>query len=133
MAEMTTQVSERTAELIGWANTKGIDEVRKMIREHLAALKEEAEKKPDVKNGWDPILEPNDGVNQWKYGGDCNLCRKVEYCVNKCRANKTLKKITTPLLVQAYLQEHPEAANKETLASSMREAILADAGEAPKQ
>ena len=132
MAERIVQVSERAAELIGWMNAKGIDEVRKMIREHLAALKEAAEKNPAEKNGWDPVLEPNDGVDQWKHGGDCNMCRKADYCVNKCRANKTLKKITTPMLTQAYLQENPDKIGKESLASRLQEAVVAEAGGTPQ-
>ena len=25
---------------------------------------------------------------QWKYGGDCSVCRRAAYCHNKCRARK---------------------------------------------
>ena len=104
------------AEFIKWAGDKGEDEIRKMIRDHLVELKEHAEatnntrKKGEV--GWDAALEPNDGNDQWKHGGDCNLCRKASYCLTKCRANKLLKKVSTPLLYQAYLDDVPEAAAK---------------------
>lgn len=26
--------------------------------------------------------------DQWKQGGDCNVCRRATYCHNKCRARK---------------------------------------------
>ena len=114
MAEVTVQVTERMAKFIGWANAKGQDEVRKMIREYLAELKEKSEiaKESHVDEGfkWDNALEPNDGVDQWKHGGDCNLCRKVKFCGTKCRANKLLKNIITPFLYEKYLEENPEAA-----------------------
>lgn len=116
MAEHTVQVTEQMAEFIKWAGDKGEDEIRKMIRDHLVELKEHAEatnntrKKGEV--GWDAALEPNDGNDQWKHGGDCNLCRKASYCLTKCRANKLLKKVSTPLLYQAYLDDVPEAAAK---------------------
>lgn len=120
MAEMTVQVTEPMAKFIEWANTKGQDEVRKMIRDYLAELKEQNETSGEscVDEGfkWDKALEPNDSVNQWKHGGDCNLCRKCSYCVNKCRANKLLKKVTTPFLYAKYLEENPEAAAKNVAA-----------------
>ena len=116
MAEKTIQVTEKIADFIGWANTKGQDEVRRMIREHLAEIKEQygKSKESHVDDGyeWDDALEPNDGVDQWKHGGDCNLCRKVDYCATQCRANKLLKKITTPYLYNIYLEENPDAAVK---------------------
>lgn len=114
--EQTVQVTEEMAAFIGWAATKGEDEIRQLIREHLAELKKHSEnvgnthKKGEI--GWDDSLEPNDGNDQWKHGGDCNLCRKANYCLTKCRANKLLKQITTPLLYQAYLDDVPEAAAK---------------------
>ena len=118
MAEVTIQVTEWMADFIGWVNTKKEEEIRSMIREHLAKIKEESEVSKDshVDDGykWDDALEPNDGVDQWKHGGDCNLCRKVKFCGTKCRANKLLKKITTPFLYNMYLEENPEAAAKAT-------------------
>lgn len=108
MAEMTVQVTEKMANFIGWANVKGQDEIRRIIREHLAEIKEEAKTKGNKLAGWDDALEPNDGNDQWKNGGDCNLCRKASYCMTKCRANKLLKKITTPLLYQEYVNENPD-------------------------
>lgn len=116
MAEVTVQVTEQMADFIGWANVKGEDEIRRIIREYLAKIKEESEVSKDshVDEGfkWDEALEPNDDINQWKHGGDCNLCRKVAFCGTKCRANKLLKKIVTPYLYQLYLEENPEAAAK---------------------
>lgn len=108
MAEMTVQVTEQMANFIGWANVKGEDEIRRITREHLAEIKEEAKMKGNKLAGWDDALEPNDGNDQWKHGGDCNLCRKASYCMTKCRANKLLKKITTPLLYQEYVNENPD-------------------------
>jgi len=117
MAEMTVQVTENMANFIGWANAKGQDEVMKMVRERLEKLKDFDEKNPHMADAdgfkWDKALEPNDGVDQWKNGGDCNKCRKIDYCMTKCRANRLLKQITTPFLYQAYLEDCPEAAAKE--------------------
>jgi len=116
MAENEIQVSEQMAEFIKWAYDKGESEVRKMVRDHLAEMKAHAEATGNThkkgEEGWDDALEPNDGNDQWKHGGDCNLCRKVQYCKKKCRANKLLKRVTTPLLYQAYLDDVPEAAAK---------------------
>ena len=115
--EQTIQVTEKMAAFIEWANNKGQDEVRRMIRERLGMLKEECAKnggRPDSDGyKWDDALEPNDGVDQWKHGGDCNLCRKVDYCMTKCRANKLLKQITTGFLYECYIQENPEVAMSE--------------------
>ena len=114
MAEVTVQVTEPMAAFIGWVNAQGEDDIRKIIREHLAEIKKQNEvsKESHVDEGfkWDDALEPNDGVDQWKHGGDCNLCRKCKFCGSKCRANKLLKKITTPFLYQMYLDENPDAA-----------------------
>jgi len=125
MAEVTVQVTEPMAAFIGWANLKGQDEIRKMIREKLAEIKEQNETSGEshVDEGfkWDEALEPNDGLDQWKHGGDCNLCRKVNFCGTKCRANKLLKKITTPFLYQKYLDENPEAAARNVAAMDPRE------------
>jgi hypothetical protein len=117
MAEVTLQVTEWMADFIGWANAQGEEKIRNMVREHLAEIKRQNEISKDshVDEGfkWDDALEPNDGVDQWKHGGDCTLCRKVNFCGTKCRANKLLKKITTPFLYQQYITEHPEAAAKQ--------------------
>lgn len=116
MGDKTIQVMEWMADFIEWVNNKGQDEIRKLIREHLAEIKAQNEISKDshIDEGfkWDAALEPHDGVNQWKNGGDCNLCRKAKYCKTKCRANKLLKKITTPFLYNLYLSENPEAAAK---------------------
>ena len=114
--ERTIQVSEWIADMVGWLNTLGQDKVREMVRGRLAEIKEQnkVSKESHVDEGfkWDDALEPNDDVNQWKHGGDCNLCRKAPYCATKCRANKLLTKITTPFLYNKYLEENPEAAVK---------------------
>lgn len=117
MAEMTVQVTESMADFIQWANEKGQDAIMKMVSERLLKLKEFDESNKGMKDEdgfkWDAVLEPNDDVDQWHRGGDCNKCRKINYCLTKCRANRLLKQITTPLLYKAYLEEHPEAAAKE--------------------
>ena len=116
MAEQTVTVTEWMADFIQWVDGKGEDEIRRIVREHLAEIKEQNETSQDahIDEGykWDDALEPNDNVDQWKHGGDCNLCRKSKYCMTKCRANKLLKKIATPLLYQLYLTENPEAVAK---------------------
>ena len=133
MTEQTIQVTEQMADFIGWANTKGQDEVRRMIRERLAEMKAHAKDTNNAhkkdEEGWDDALEPNDGVDQWKHGGDCNLCRKVDYCMTKCRANRLLKKVTTPFLYQEYLNDVPEAAAKHASAAGINtEEIIKQAG-----
>ena len=119
MDDMTVQVTETMADFVQWANDKGQEEIMKMVNERIMKLKEFGEHHPKGQkdeNGfvWDDALEPNDGNDQWKHGGDCNKCRKLNYCLTKCRPNKVLKRITTPFLYQAYLEDHPEAAAKET-------------------
>jgi len=122
MAEVTVQVTEPMAAFIGWANVKGEETVRKMVREYLAEIKVQneisGESRVDEGFKWDDALEPNDGTDQWKHGGDCNLCRKIGYCTNKCRANKLLKRIATPFLYQKYLDENPEAVARNVNAMS---------------
>ena len=128
MADTTVQVTEQMAGLIDWANSKGQEDIERMIREKLLKLKEWDAQNPRVadENGfkWDAALEPNDGNDQWKHGGDCNKCRKINYCGTKCRANKLLKNITTPFLYQAYLEENPEAAAKEAAKSITPDDVL---------
>ena len=120
MAEVTVQVTEPMAAFIGWANMKGQEAVRTMIREYLAEIKKQNETSGEshVDEGfkWDDALEPNDKEDQWKHGGDCNLCRKAKFCGAKCRANKLLKKISTPFLYQKYIDENPEAAARNVAA-----------------
>ena len=116
MAEVTLQVKEWIADLIGWLNVQGEDKVRQMVRDRLTEIKADYDKskKSRVDDGykWNDLLTPNDNDDQWKHGGDCNLCRKVKFCGRQCKANKLLKKITTPFLYQMYLEEHPEAVVK---------------------
>ena len=130
--ENTVQVTEKMAAFVDWANEKGEDEVHKLIRDRLVMLKEESEKTSNHVDSdgfkWDDALEPNDGVDQWKHGGDCNLCRKLSYCLTKCRANKLLKKITTPFLYECYIEEHPEVAAAEAAGSITPEQMLQQLG-----
>lgn len=116
MVEQTVQVTEEMAAFIEWANQKGIDEVRKIIRDKIDDLRNRQEKAryiPD-EDGliYDPLLEESDSTDQWKGGGDCNKCRRVNYCLKKCRANRLLKAISTPALYKVYLAEHPEVIAK---------------------
>lgn len=114
--ERTIDVPEWMADFIGWVNAQGEDKIRESVRQRLLEIKGQNEKSGEsrIEDGymWKSILEPNDGKEQWKKGGDCTLCRKISYCLKPCRANKLLKKITTPLLYQMYLDENPEAAVK---------------------
>lgn len=130
--ENTIQVTEKMAAFVDWANGKGEDDVRKMIRDRLAMLKEECAKTANRTDSdgykWDDALEPNDGVDQWKHGGDCNLCRKLSYCMTKCRANKLLKKITTPFLYEMYLQENPDVVAEEAAGTVTPEDMLKGLG-----
>lgn len=111
------QVTAKVAALVQWANEKGQDEVRRLLRDRLKMLKEECGLKNGMKDTdgfqWDDALEPNDGADQWKHGGDCNLCRKLGYCGTQCRANKLLKEICTKFLYECYLQDNPQDVVKE--------------------
>lgn len=131
MANNDIQVTEQMGDFILWAYEKGEDEIRKMVRECLAEVKAHAEETNNThkrgEEGWDDSLEPNDGNDQWKHGGDCNLCRKIDYCGTKCRANKLLKRITTPYLYQRFLADVPEAAAKYG-GTFNTEQIMKDAG-----
>lgn len=118
MAEMTVQVTETMANFVQWANDKGQDEIMKMVNDRIMELKDFGEHYPHGQKdpdgfAWDKALEPNDGNDQWKHGGDCNKCRKASYCLTKCRPNKLLKQITTPFLYKKYLEDCPEAAARE--------------------
>lgn len=128
----TIRVTEKMAALIQWANDKGEDEVRRLLRERLAMLKEECalnHGKPDSDgNKWDDALEPNDGNDQWKHGGDCNLCRKLKYCGTQCRANKLLKKVSTSFLYDCYLQDNPQELMKEAADGMTPEQLLNQMG-----
>lgn len=125
--EQTITVTEWMAEFIEWAGTKTEDELRKLVRERLEEIKaqNETSQESHIDEGykWDKALEPNDGVDQWKHGGDCTLCRKASYCLTKCRANKLLKKITTPFLYNLYLTEVPEAAAKQVAGMDPKELL----------
>ena len=118
------QVTEGMADFIGWAGALGQEKVNGMIREHLAEIRREFEEKGAMaKNGWDPIIEPSDGNEQWKQGGDCNLCRRLGYCKKQCRANRELKKITTPFLYDEYLKDCPEAAAKQGIGMTAEDVV----------
>lgn len=110
----TYEVSEKMAKFIDWCYSLGEEEVRRLVREKIYSLKEEMSKLPKgMKNSsgesWDDRLEPNDGPDQFRHGGDCNLCRRAKYCGTQCKPNKLLKGITTMYLYEKYVDEHPEA------------------------
>ena len=106
----TIEVTEKMARFIEWARGVGEDEIRKRIRERLVALRDMPKHMRD-KDGlyWDVRLEPNDDDDQYRNGGDCNLCKRKDYCAKQCGANRELKKVVTPFLYQMYLDENPEA------------------------
>ena len=116
MRDKTITVVDWVADFIKWAEEKGQDALRSMVRSYLLEIKaqNEVSQESRIDEGfkWDDSLEPNDGSDQWKHGGDCNLCRRENYCGRQCRANKLLKKLSTPFLYQQYLNENPEAAAK---------------------
>ena len=125
--EQTLTVTEWMADFIAWAGTKTEEELRALVRERLEEIKKQNETSQEshIDEGykWDKALEPNDGVDQWKHGGDCTLCRKASYCLTKCRANKLLKKITTPFLYNLYITEVPEAAAKQVAGMNPKELL----------
>lgn len=127
MAE-TIQVTEKMAKFVDWAHEKGEEEIRRLINERLAMLKEECEKNNGYRDSegfkWDPILEQSERADQWKSGGDCNKCRRLSYCKKQCRANRVLKQVTTPFLYDMYLMDSPEAAMQETAEGLTPEKML---------
>lgn len=130
------QVTEKMAKFIDWVTSLGEDEVRKRIRDKINEIKNLP---PNVRDRdgyyWDIRLEPNDGNDQYKHGGDCNLCKRLKYCGTKCGANKVLKKITTPYLYQMYIDENPEVAAEEAAGritpDDMLKIVGADDGQQP--
>ena len=132
--------NQKMADFFQWAYEKGSEELSRLVREKLLAIKQET-KEEEIPKGkptkegyvWDDILEPNEKPSQWKLGGDCNKCRKVDYCGTRCRANKLLRAITTPYLYSVYLDEHPEAVAREVAASITPEKILEMAGIDPEE
>ena len=118
MMQEQIEVTEKMAKFIKWVEGIGEDETRKRIREKLGEIKEmPAIERQKYNFFWDIRLEPNDDPDQYHYGGDCNLCKRKKYCSTQCGANKVLKKITTPLLYQMYLDANPEAAAEEAAAN----------------
>ena len=122
-------VSPKMGRFIKWAESLGEEKLREMVRDKILELKEYSKDKPRGqrdKDGfvWDDALEPNDGHDQWKSGGDCNLCRKKKYCGTQCRPNKVMKRMITPFLYQIYLDENPEAAAEEVATSMTPEDVL---------
>ena len=119
------QVTEKMAKFIEWVDSIGEEEVRRRIREKIAELRDMPPHLRD-KDGlfWDIRLEPNDDGDQYRHGGDCNLCKRIKYCQTKCGANKALKKITTPYLYQMYLDENPEAAAQEAATKMTPDDVL---------
>lgn len=126
------QVTEKMAALIQWANDKGQDEIRRLLRERLLMLKEECKANGGHADSdgykWDDALEPNDNVDQWKHGGDCNLCRKLSYCSKQCRANRLLKAVSTHFLYECYLNENPQELMAEAAAGITPEDVLKQVG-----
>lgn len=106
-------VTEQMAEFIAWVEDKGKEYIDNLVRMCLTERKENDGKIVDGKLiKWDAALEPNDGNDQWKHGGDCNKCRKLAYCKKQCRPNRELKAVTTPYLYADYVKEHPEVIAK---------------------
>lgn len=126
----TIEVTEKMAKLIDWLNGLGEEETRRRIREKICELRDMPKNTQD-KDGffWDIRLEPNDNPDQYRYGGDCNLCKRKSYCATQCGANKALKKITTSLLYQMYVDEHPEAAAEEASKRIAPEDVLKMVGD----
>ena len=129
----TYEVSEKMAKFIDWCYSLGEEEVRRLVREKIYSLKEEMSKLPKgMKNSsgesWDDRLEPNDGPDQFRHGGDCNLCRKAKYCSTQCRANKLLKHVSTKFLYDCYLENHPEELVKEAANGITPEEVLRKLG-----
>ena len=127
--ENPIEVTEKMANFIDWCYGIGEEKIREMVRGRLAELKQFSEENArNIKDQdgfvWDPILEPNDGVDQWKHGGDCNLCRKNRYCQTQCRSNRLMKAIIHPFLYQKYIDENPEAAAKEVKDNLTPEKLL---------
>lgn len=114
-------VTEKVAKFIEWANSLGEDEVRKRVREKIDEIRDIPKNTRD-RDGffWDDRLVPNDKNDQYKNGGDCNLCKRKSYCGTQCGANKVLKKITTPYLYQMYLDENPEVAAEEAAGNAKK-------------
>lgn len=121
----TIEVTEKMSKLIEWVYSLGEEEVRRRVREKLAELRDMPRNIKD-KHGffWDDRLAPNDGEDQYKHGGDCNICRRKDYCHTQCGANNRLKSIMTPILYQMYLDENPEAAAAEAAKSMTPEDVL---------
>ena len=115
------QVTEKMANFINWCLNLGEEETRRRVREKiLEVAKMPYEARVNDKIEFDIRLMPNDGVDQYRNGGDCNLCKRKKYCSTQCGANKALKKITTPYLYQMYLDENPEAAAEEAAGAVSR-------------
>lgn len=119
------QVTEKMAKFIDWAQGLGEEEVRRRVRDKIIAVAEmpfEARVNEGIE--FDIRLMPNDGIDQYHNGGDCNLCKRKNYCSTQCGANKALKKITTPYLYQMYLDENPEVAAQEAAERMTPEDVL---------
>lgn len=131
MAELI-QVTEKMAKFIEWAKEKGRDEITRLITERIEMLGKETQRRTGFKDSdgfvWNDLLEQNDGVEQWKGGGDCNKCRRVKYCKKQCRANRYLKDITTKFLYDMYLMEHPEELAQEAANGLTPDDVLKMAG-----
>lgn len=49
--------------------------------------------------------EMSDKSEQWKLDGDCSLCRRKNYCSNRCTRNKRESEIMMRSLVASKLDE----------------------------
>ena len=117
MAEETLTLNDQMFGFFQWMLELGEEKTMEMIRGKIRELEEFDSQHPGLATPdgyrWDPLLAMNDGPDQWHYGGDCNLCRKVKYCKTKCRANRLLKAVVTPFLYEQYLEASPDALAKE--------------------
>ena len=125
MDNTITVKGERMAEFVKWVFSLGEDKLRSLVREKLEEISKIPKNVRD-KNGffWDDRMTPNDNGDQYKQGGDCNLCKRKEYCGSQCPCNKLLKRVTMPFLYQLYLDENPEAAVREAAARLTPEQLL---------
>jgi len=132
MAEMTVQVTEKMGKFVAWAAAKGQDEITRLVRERLAMMKEECARNNGMKDSdgfvWNDLLEPSGNPEQWKRGGDCNMCRRQPYCLKQCRANRLLKAIATPFLYGLYMNDNPDAVMSEAAKVLTPEMLLKQVG-----
>lgn len=49
--------------------------------------------------------EMSDKTEQWKLDGDCSLCRRKNYCSNRCTRNKRKSEMLVRSLITSKLDE----------------------------